>query len=59
MLLRHARALPKRLQDVHAAIVWLYSAASAQLITFEHGYSGDMTQYDGITGRAMFSAAKR
>jgi hypothetical protein len=34
-----ACALPKCLQDVHAATVWLYSVASVQLITPEHGYS--------------------
>jgi hypothetical protein len=41
--------------DVHAAIVRLYSAASAQLITPGHGYSGDMTRQDGTTTLAMFS----
>jgi hypothetical protein len=55
----HARALPKRLQDVQAATVQLYSAASAQLTTSGHGYSGDMTQHVGTMGWAMFSAAER
>jgi hypothetical protein len=59
MFLRHARALLKRLQDVHAATVRLYSAASAQLTTPGHSYSGDMTRQDGTRGRAMFSAAER
>jgi hypothetical protein len=36
--------------DVHAATVHLYSAASAQLTTPAHGYSGDMTQQDSTTG---------
>jgi hypothetical protein len=54
-----ARVLPKRLQDVQTATVRLYSAASAQLTTPEHGYSGDITRQDGTTGRDMFSAAER
>jgi hypothetical protein len=41
--------------DVHAATVRLYSAASAQLTTPGHGYSGDMTRQDGTTALAMFS----
>jgi hypothetical protein len=41
--------------DVHAATVRLYSAASAQLITPGHDYSGDMTRQDGTTALAMFS----
>jgi hypothetical protein len=41
---RHARELPTRLQDVHAATVRLYSAASTQLTTSGHGYSGDMNR---------------
>jgi hypothetical protein len=45
--------------DVQAATVCLYSAASAQLTTPGHDYSGDMTQQDGITGRDNFSAAER
>jgi hypothetical protein len=45
--------------DVHAATVRPYSAASAQLITPEHGYSGDVTWQDDITERVMFSAVKR
>jgi hypothetical protein len=52
---RYARALPKRLQDVQAATVRLYSAASAQLTTPGHSYSGDMTRQDGTTALAMFS----
>jgi hypothetical protein len=55
----HARALPKRLQDVHAATVRLYGAALAQLTTPEHDYNGDMTRQDNTTGRAMFRAAER
>jgi hypothetical protein len=43
--------------DVQAARVRLYSAASAQLITIGHGYSGDMTQQDGTTTLPMFSTA--
>jgi hypothetical protein len=43
MFTRHVRALPKRLQDVQAATVGLYSAASAQLTTSVHDYSGDTT----------------
>jgi hypothetical protein len=46
-------------EDMHAATVHPYSAASAQLTTPEHGYSGDVTQQDGITEHAMFSAAER
>jgi hypothetical protein len=45
--------------DVQAATVRLHSAASAKLTTSGHGYSGDMTQQDGTTGRVMFSAAER
>jgi hypothetical protein len=37
----------------------LYSAASAQLTTHEHCYSGDMTQQDGTMGRVIFSAAEQ
>jgi hypothetical protein len=59
VLSRHARVLLKRLKDVQAAIVWLYSAVSAQLTTPAHGYSGDMTQQDGTTGQTMFSAPER
>jgi hypothetical protein len=59
MFPRHARALLKRMQDVQAATVRLYSAASAQLTYPGHDYSGDMTRQDGTTGRAMFSAAER
>jgi hypothetical protein len=44
MFPRHTRALSKRLQDVQAATVQLYSAAMAQLTTPEHDYSGYMTQ---------------
>jgi hypothetical protein len=33
----------------------LYSAASAQLTTTRHDYSGDMTRQDGTTMLAMFS----
>jgi hypothetical protein len=47
------------MQDVQAATVRLYSAASAQLTYPGHDYSGDMTRQDGTTGRAMFSAAER
>jgi hypothetical protein len=39
--------------DVQAATVHPHSAASAQLTTPGHGYSGDMTQLDDIMGRAM------
>jgi hypothetical protein len=42
-----------------AAKVHPYSAASAQLTTPGHGYNGDVTRQDGITGRVMFSAAER
>jgi hypothetical protein len=45
--------------DVQAAIVCPYNAASAQLTTSGHGYNGDVTRQDGITGRAMFSATKQ
>jgi hypothetical protein len=45
--------------DVQAAIVRLYIATSAKLTTPGHGYSGDMTQQDGTTGRTMFSAVER
>jgi hypothetical protein len=45
--------------DVHVAAVRLYSAALAQLTTPGHGYNADMTQQDGTTGRAMFSAVER
>jgi hypothetical protein len=55
----HARALPKRLQDVQAATVHLYSAASAHLTTPEHGNRGDMTRWDGTTVRAMFSVVEQ
>jgi hypothetical protein len=41
---RHTRTLPKRLQYVHAATVRLYIAASVQLTTAGHDYSGDMTR---------------
>jgi hypothetical protein len=41
--------------NVQAATIRLYSAASAQLTTPEHGYSGDMTRQDGTTTLAMFS----
>jgi hypothetical protein len=54
---RHAHALPKRLQDVQTSTVRLYSAASAQLTTPKHGYSGDMTRQDGTTALAMFNTA--
>jgi hypothetical protein len=46
-------------EEVQAATVRPYSAASVQLTTPRHGYSGDVTQQDGITGRAMFSVAQR
>jgi hypothetical protein len=59
MFPRHARALPKRLQDVQASTVRLYSAVSAQLTTPGHGYSGDMTRQDGTTGRVMFNVTER
>jgi hypothetical protein len=59
MFLRHARVLPKHLQDVQAATVRLYSAASAQLTTPGHGYRGDTTRYDDTTVRAMFNVAER
>jgi hypothetical protein len=49
VFLKHAHVLSKRLQDVHAATVRFYSAASAHLITLGHGYIGDMTQQNGIT----------
>jgi hypothetical protein len=52
---RHARALLRRLQDMHATTMRLYSATSAQLTTPGHDYSGDMTQQDGTTALAMFS----
>jgi hypothetical protein len=45
--------------DVQATTVRPYSAVSAQLITPEHGYNGDVTRDDGITLRVMFSAAER
>jgi hypothetical protein len=35
---------------VQAATVHPYGAASAQLTTPRHGYSGDMTRQDGTTG---------
>jgi hypothetical protein len=54
----HARALPKRLQDVHVVTMRLYSAASAQLTTFEHGYSGDMIRQEGTMMLATFSTAR-
>jgi hypothetical protein len=44
---------------VQAAIVHLYSAASAQLTSPKHGYRGDTTRQDGTTVRTMFSAAKQ
>jgi hypothetical protein len=59
MFTRHVRVLPKRLKDVHAATVRLYSAALAQLTTPGHGYSDDVTRQDGTTGRDMFSTAER
>jgi hypothetical protein len=37
-------------EDVQAAIVRPYSAASAQLTTPEQDYSGDVTRQDGIMG---------
>jgi hypothetical protein len=46
-------------EEVQAATVHPYSAASVQLTTPQHGYSGDVTRQDGITGRAMFSVAER
>jgi hypothetical protein len=45
--------------DVQTAIVCPYNAASAQLTTFGHGYNGDVTRQDDITGRAMFSATEQ
>jgi hypothetical protein len=45
--------------DVQAATVRPYSAASVQLTTSGHGYNGDVTLQDGITGRVMFSAVER
>jgi hypothetical protein len=45
--------------DMQAATVHPYSAASAQLTTPGHGYSGDMTRQYGTTGRVMFSAIER
>jgi hypothetical protein len=45
--------------DVQIITVLLYSAASAQLTTPEHGYNGDTTRQDGTIGRVMFSAAER
>jgi hypothetical protein len=59
MFPKHARALLKRLQDVHATTVQLYSAALAQLTTPRHGYRGDTTRQDGTRVWAMFSAAER
>jgi hypothetical protein len=44
---------------MQAATVHPYSAASAQLTTPGHGYSGDMTRQYGTTGRVMFSAIER
>jgi hypothetical protein len=44
MFPRHARALPKRMQDVQVATMRLYSVASVYLTTSGHGYSGDMTR---------------
>jgi hypothetical protein len=57
MFPRHAPASPKRMQDVQAAAVRLYSVTSAQLTTPGYGYSVDMTRQDSTTGRVMFSAA--
>jgi hypothetical protein len=45
--------------DVQAATMRPYSTASAQLTISGHGYSGDVTRQDGITGRTMFNAAER
>jgi hypothetical protein len=42
----------------HAATMWLYNAASTQLITPRYSYRGDMTRQDGTTVRAMFSAVE-
>jgi hypothetical protein len=42
---------------MHAATVRLYSAASAQLTTPGHGYSGNTTRQDDTTALAMFSTA--
>jgi hypothetical protein len=50
--------LSKRLQDVQAATVRLYSVASVQLTTPGLGYSGDMTRQDGTTALAIFSTAE-
>jgi trimethylamine:corrinoid methyltransferase-like protein len=47
------------LAAVQITAVCLYSAALAQLTTPGHGYNADMTQQDGTTGRAMFSAVER
>jgi hypothetical protein len=44
---------------VQAATVHPYSAASAQLTTLGHDYSGDMTRHDVTMVRAMFNAAKQ
>jgi hypothetical protein len=59
MFPRHAPASSKRMQDVQAAAVWLYSVTSAQLTTPGYGYNGDMTRQDSTTGWVMFSAADR
>jgi hypothetical protein len=45
--------------DVQAATVHPHSAASTQLTTPGHGYSGGMTQQVGIMGWAMFRVVER
>jgi hypothetical protein len=44
--------------DVRVATVHPYNAVLAQLTTPGPGYSGDMTQQDSTTGRAMFSTTE-
>jgi hypothetical protein len=45
----------KSMQDIQTATVRFNSATSAQLITAEHGYNGDMIRQDDTTPLAMFS----
>jgi N-acetylglucosamine-6-phosphate deacetylase len=46
------------LANVQAAIVRSPQCSVGSVDTHIHGYSGDMTRQDGITGRAMFSATE-
>jgi hypothetical protein len=55
---KHSRVLPRRLQGVWTSRYNRFNnATQVQLITHEHGYSGDTTHQNGTTVLTIFSIA--